>query len=129
VFHVRFEVVSSALDVSIEDNAEVVGILFERLRSNDLEENARYLECRALAAEVDGRGNGILYPSTALRDEATNLVCFGPQAPDIWRVTMSEEVDRPVVDPGIVTVLRRPTLIDESDATAGRRRRPTRRRA
>jgi hypothetical protein len=112
VFELKFDVVVSALDLSTHEKSSRVGIQFERLRSSDLDEHARYAECRLLADEVEARGVGILYPSAALRDRATNLACLGPQSSVAWRISTYEEVALPRVDPSLVTPLQPNSLIE-----------------
>jgi hypothetical protein len=54
------------LDVRTEAKADLINFPFDRLKSNDADERARYTECRELATDVEEKGTGIEYPSPAL---------------------------------------------------------------
>jgi len=94
------------LDVRTSAQAAAVGVPFDRLRSNDTDEDARYVECRALADAAEQLGCGIAYPSAASTSTAAwCLALFGRPSASTWSCLGYSEQPLPVLTAAQVRVL------------------------
>ncbi len=94
LFRVDVDVACDCLDVRNPDQADAVGIPFDRLLSSEADETIRYSECRELAKEAIAAGRcGLTYPSAAATWDTWNLVLFGDPGP--WTASGHMEVARP----------------------------------
>lgn len=91
------DITGECLDVLEAASRGTVGISLGLLTSSDVDEVARYLECRELAREVVMEGlTGIFFPSAAATwSPAWNLVLFAEQTPVPWTCLNHREVAPP----------------------------------
>ncbi|MEJ7764024.1 MAG: RES domain-containing protein [Acidimicrobiales bacterium] len=98
VFALDLIVAGRCLDLRTAANAAAVGVPFERLRSNDVDETARYAECRLIADEVEPLGSGLAYPSAAVTlSSAWCLVLFGRATAATWQCEGYSELPVPTL--------------------------------
>jgi hypothetical protein len=107
LFRVDVLVSGSCLDVRTREKAASAEVEFDRLRSNDADEETRYWECRRLADEVEVVGHGIGYPSAAVNNHDWCLVLFGESGQG-WEAASWEEIPRVHVPPDSVNLLLKP---------------------
>lgn len=95
------------LDVRTEAQANVIGFPWERLRSSEKNATSRYAECRQLADDVENsEGIGIAHLSAAHEDGET-YVLFGHPRDDRWRMSNTQQVPTPLIEPEMVRVIGR----------------------
>jgi hypothetical protein len=106
LYELDLHIAGNCLSLCELSSQNAVGIEIDRLVSSDDDEEARYAECRELAAEAVSESlTGLIYLSAAATWSTRNVVLFGDPTPARWTCAGHRRTGRPRVAPGDVRPL------------------------